>query len=91
MKISKVIPILKSCDNSILSNYRPISLLSQFSKILEKLFERRLSCFLEKNLILNNSQYGFRHYRSTLTALVNNNNGYFKCYFFSIFLFYILF
>ena len=70
MKISKVIPILKYGDNSILSNYRPISLLSQFSKILEKLFERRLSGFLEKNLILNNSQYGFRHNRSTLTALV---------------------
>ena len=48
MKISKVIPILKYGDNSILSNYRPISLLSQFSKILEKLFERRLSGFLEK-------------------------------------------
>ena len=70
MKISKVIPILKSGNNSILSNYRPISLLSQFSKILQKLFERRLSRFLEKNLILNNSQYGFRCNRSTLTALV---------------------
>ena len=70
MKISKIIQILKYGDNSILSNYRPISLLSQFSKILEKLFERRLSGFLEKNLILTNSQYGFRHNRSTLTALV---------------------
>ena len=27
-------------------------------------------CFLEKNLILNNIQYGFRHNKSTLTALV---------------------
>ena len=63
MKISKVIPILKYGDNSILSNYRPISLLSQFSKILEKLLERRLYCFLEKNMILDNCQYGFRHNR----------------------------
>ena len=70
MKISEAIPILKSGDNSILCNYRAISLLFQFSKILEKLFERRLSCFLDKNLILNNSQYCFRHNRSTLTALV---------------------
>ena len=46
MKISKVISILKSGDKNILSNYRPISLLSQFSKILEKLFERRLSSFV---------------------------------------------
>ena len=70
MKISKVIPIFKFGDNSILSNYRPISLLSQFSKILEKLFESRLSGFLGKNLISNSSLYGFRHNRSTLTALV---------------------
>ena len=70
MKISKEIPILKYGDNSILSNYRQISSLSQFSKILETLFERRLSCFLEKKLILSNSQYGFRRSRSTLTALV---------------------
>ena len=70
VKISKLILLLKYGDNSILSNYRPISLLSQYSKILEKLFERRLSCFLEKHLILNNSQYGFRRNRSTLTALV---------------------
>ena len=70
MKISEAMQIFKSGDNIILSSYRPISLLSQFSKILEKLSERRLSCYLEKNLILNNSQHGFRRNRSTLTALV---------------------
>ena len=42
MKISKVVQNFLSGDNSILSNYRPISLLSQFSKRLEKLFDRRL-------------------------------------------------
>ena len=49
-----------------------MSLLSLFSKILEKLFERRLSSLHEKkNLILDNSQYGFRCIRSTLSALVD--------------------
>ena len=38
MKIAKVIPIFKSGDKSQFNNYRPISVLSQFSKILENLF-----------------------------------------------------
>ena len=39
MKISKVMPILWSVDNCILCNYRPISMLPQFSKKLEKLYK----------------------------------------------------
>ena len=37
MKVAKVVPLFKARDRSLFSNYRPISLLSQFSKILEKL------------------------------------------------------
>lgn len=51
------------------SNYRPISILPQFSKILEKLFTNRLDNFIEKNNILNDDQYGFRNNRSTALAL----------------------
>ena len=61
MKIAKVIPLFKNGNKSDFSNYRPISLLSQFSKILEKLFNERLQQFLNTNNILSNSQYGFRH------------------------------
>ena len=64
MKISKVISVLKSDEDSILCKYRLIPLLSQFTRILEKFLERWLSCFLEKNLVLSNSQDGFRHSRS---------------------------
>jgi len=46
MKIAKVILIYKNGDTHSFSNYRPISLLSQFSKILEKLFEIRLDSFI---------------------------------------------
>jgi hypothetical protein len=51
-KIAKVIPLFKSCDKSSPDNYRPISLLSCFSKILEKVVGHRLVSFLELNIIL---------------------------------------
>ncbi len=52
MKIGKVIPLYKAGDRNVFSNYRLISLLSQFSKILEKLFNERLDKFIDKcNLI----------------------------------------
>ena len=38
IKIAKVIPMFKSGDNSQFNNYRPISVLSQFSKILKIYF-----------------------------------------------------
>ena len=50
------------------SNYRPISLLSQFSKILETLFNLRLEQFLISNEILSNCQYGFTSCMSTVHA-----------------------
>ena len=44
-KIAKVIPIFKSGDKSQMDNYRPISLLSSFSKIMEKIIAARLIKF----------------------------------------------
>ena len=60
MKIAKVLPLYKNGEKHLFTNYRPVSLLSQFSKILEKLFAFRLDKFIDKYQILNNSQYGFR-------------------------------
>ena len=70
MKVAKVIPIFKGNDKQIFTNYRPISLLPQFSKILEKLFNVRLDNFIERHSILSNSQYGFRPNMSTSLALL---------------------
>ena len=42
MKISRIVPIFKAGDKNTLNNYRPISILPQFSKVLEKLLENRL-------------------------------------------------
>ncbi len=46
MKLAKVIPIHKSSDQSILKNYRPVSLLPAFSKVLEKIVYSKLMNFL---------------------------------------------
>lgn len=70
MKVAKIIPLFKSGDRHSLTNYRPISLLSQFSKIIEKLFVKKFDCFLEKNSLIHDNQFGFRSTRSTSMALM---------------------
>ena len=70
LKIAKVIPIFKKSDRCLPSNYRPISLLSVFDKIFEKLICRKLVDFFEKNNILYNFQFGFRKLHSTTLALI---------------------
>lgn len=70
MKTAKVIPLFKTGDRHHFTNYRPVSLLPQFSKILEKLFSDRLDKFIEKHNLLTDSQYGFRTERSTSLALM---------------------
>ena len=70
IKIAKVIPIHKKDSTQDVNNYRPISLLSTFSKILEKLMHKRLYNFLEIHGILYESQFGFRKNNSTLHSLI---------------------
>ena len=70
MKIAKIIPLYKSGDKQLFTNYRPVALLPQFSKIIEKLFCKRLNAFIDKYNLLTDSQYGFRPKRSTSTALL---------------------
>ena len=59
LKIAKVTPIYKAGDNSDVSNYRPISVLPCFSKILERLMYNHLYKYLNKNNILYEKQFGF--------------------------------
>ena len=69
MKTAKVVPIFKNGDKHCIDNYRPVSLLPQFSKILEKLFARQMDNFIDKNQILSEHQYGFRANRTTTHAV----------------------
>jgi hypothetical protein len=68
-KKGKIIPIYKKGDHNDPNNYRPVQLLSSFSKIYEKVVFNRLTNFLEKNNILVDEQHGFRKYKSTETAI----------------------
>ena len=70
MKISKVIPVYKKGDKDQICNYRPISLLTSLSKLLEKVVYTRLLEFLNIHDIISNSQFGFRQKHSTSHAIL---------------------
>ena len=70
LKFSKTIPVFKKGSKLNLSNYRPISLLSNINKIFEKLMHGRVFKFLEKNKSLYHLQFGFRSKHSTDHALI---------------------
>ena len=71
MKIARVVPIFKSGDNTKLINYRPISILTVFSKLLERLVYNRMIKFINKYNILTSCQYGFRAGHSTSHAIID--------------------
>ena len=71
LKLAEVIPIYKKGDVNNVNNYRPISILSQFNKIFEKLISCRLTQFLEKFNLLSDHQFGFRKNYSTAYAINN--------------------
>ncbi len=70
LKLAKVIPLHKNGSRSEITNYRPISLLSCFSKIFEKVMQERLVKHLKARNILYPSQYGFRAGHSCEHALL---------------------
>ena len=70
LKIAKVIPLYKGSDASLFSNYRPISVLPVFSKVLERVMYVRLIEYLNTNKILYSFQFGFRKNHSAAMALI---------------------
>ena len=70
-KIARVTPIFKSGDNKLISNYRPISILSCLNMLFEKLIYERMVKFITKHNIINKSQFGFRDNHSTNHAILD--------------------
>lgn len=71
MKIARVIPVFKSDDQSLFTNYRPVSVLPSFSKFLERIIYNRLVHYLQSFNILCDNQYGFRKDHSTSLAIID--------------------
>ena len=87
LKMANIIPIFKADDNTDANNYRPISLLSNFNRIFEKLICNRMESFIEKNNLFSPSQNGFCKAHSTQHAILdivntmqtNMDNHLFSC------------
>ena len=68
LQIAKVIPVYKKGEQTVFSNYRPISLLPAISKVLEKIMFEQLSSYLKGSKLLFDHQDGFRPKMSTECA-----------------------
>ena len=87
LKIANVISFFKKKDPSLCTNHRPISLLSNLSKIIETLVHKRASNFLTEQNALYEKQFGFRSNRSTMHAITKltekirqaSDSGQFVC------------
>ena len=74
LKTADVIPSHKSKEKHIANNYRPISLISNIAKVLEKIIRKSIITFINKCDILAENQYGFRKNKSTKDALTLVSN-----------------
>ena len=70
-KIAQLVRVFKAESRIFCSNYRPISLLSNIGKIIEKLMHKILNVFVEKKQIYCNFQFGFRSNFLTSNTLLS--------------------
>jgi hypothetical protein len=80
LKYSTVVPVFKSGDRSQIVNYRPISLLTGFSKVFENLLYSRIMQHVQCHNILVSNQYGFRNGLSTDNAIFKLTESVFKAW-----------
>ena len=71
LKTAKVIPVHKKDSKLDFSNYRPISLLSNIEKVLERFMYNRIYKFFSDNNLIYSLQFGFRQKYSTVHALIS--------------------
>ena len=90
LKTGRVVPLFKEGDVTNILNYRPISTLTIYSKIFEKLVHKRMVSFISKYNIIKPNQFGFQSNKSTSDAILdfleniydsfNNNKHYLSIY-----------
>ena len=90
LKIGRVVPLFKEGDKTNILNYRPISTLTIYSKIFEKLVHKRMVSFISRYNIIKPNQFGFQSNKSTSDAILdflqniydsfNNNKRYLSIY-----------
>ena len=81
IKIARITPVFKAGNENKVGNYRPISILPCFSKILERIMYNRLFKYLTTNEILYKKQFGFQEGHSTehsIMQLIDNINKSFE-------------
>ena len=74
LKIARVSPVYKAADIGDLTNYRPISVLLSFSKVLEKIMYNRLFSYASQQKILYLKEFGFQAGHSTEHAILQLAN-----------------
>ena len=71
LKKARVIPVYKNGSKQLATNYRPISVLSNFNKIFETIIHNKMLKFVERCHLLSEKQYGFRRKSSTTCAILD--------------------
>ena len=79
LKTAIIKPLFKKGDHNDFRNYRPVSLLSTFSKIYERIMNDKLRAFLTRFQIISKDQHGFCSGKPTDTALYNYIANVYSC------------
>ena len=74
LKLAKIVPVFKDGNVHEFTNYRPISILTSFSKLFEKIVSKQLTRFLHINELLYKHQYGFRSDHNTSHPVLHLTN-----------------
>ena len=74
LKVGWITPIWKGEDSSNPINYRPISLTSHLSKVIERVVRQEMTAFLDSNHLIEDSQHGSRSGRGTMSQLIKQHD-----------------
>ena len=70
-KIAFISPVYKKGDVKICKNYRPISITPMFAKLFERILLNQVNEFIQKEKILNGTQFGFQKHKSSTDAVLH--------------------